>query len=210
MKYLTGLSIILGLTLFSSCIKHEVIPAPTPRVDLPASFVASLNGESYEIIKDVQGYVCKATQAKELLPTPQLSNVIYYSALQSDSKLDFIQIGVGRLKFNADQSLDPSLGIFTNYFLDNPVHDFSNSAQDGVQIVYRDATGNIWISDEDDNAANNLEFITLKQESDEKGDYMKFTAKFNVILKLDVDSTHPDFGETLVISNATFQGYFKR
>lgn len=210
MRYLTGFSIILGLALLSSCIKHEVIPAPVPRVDLPASFVASLNGEGYEIIKDVQGYKCKATQAKELLPTPQLSNLIYFSALQSDTKLDFIQIGVGRLKFNADQSLDPSLGVFTNYFLDNPEHDFSNGAHEGVEVIFRDSNGKIWISDEDDNAANSLEFITLKQESDEEGDYMKFTAKFNAILKLDVDENHEDYGTTLSISNAVFQGYFER
>src|SRR5690554_7078356 len=85
MKQFTGLSFILGMFMFTSCIKHEVIPPPTPEVDLPASFTASLQGSSYEIIKDVNGYYCDATQAKEILPTPQPSKIIYFSSIDRKS-----------------------------------------------------------------------------------------------------------------------------
>lgn len=210
MKYLAGLSIIIGIAMLSSCIKHEVIPAPTPRVDLPASFTASLNGFGYEIIKDVDGYSCKASQAKELLPTPQLSNMIYYSSLQSQEKLDFIQIGIGKLKFNADHNLDPSLVAFKDFFADNPTRNFSNSAEDGVEIIFRDGNGKIWKSDESI-PGQSFEFTEVVQESDEFGDYLKFTAKFNAVLVFDIaDVDHPDYGSITTIENATFQGYFKR
>lgn len=210
MRYLTGFSIVLVVAFLSSCIKHEVIPPPVPRVDLPASFTASINGEGYELIKDYQGYTCKATQAKELLPTPQLSNMIYYSAMQSEEKLDFVQIGVGRLKFNAEYDLDPSLEVFKNYFLDNPVHSTSNGALEGFEVTFRDGTGKIWKSNEDLGEIDNFEFTSLKQESDEFGDYMKFIAKFNAVLMLDVDENHADYGQTMTIANAVFQGYFER
>ena len=210
MRYLAGFSIIIAVALLSSCIKHEVIPAPTKRVDLPASFTASLNGFGYEIIKDIDGYSCKATQAKELLPTPQLSNMIYYSSLQSQEKLDFIQIGIGKLKFNADHNLDPSLSAFKDFFIDEPIRDYSEGAEDGVEIIFRDGSGKIWKSDETI-PGQSFEFTDAVIESDEFGDYLKFTAKFNAVLVLDIDDVdHPDYGSISTLENATFQGYFKR
>lgn len=208
MKYLTGLLIVFALGLLSSCIKHEIIPPPSPEVDLPASFIGSLNGATYEIIKDVDGYFCKATQAKELLPTPQLSTVTYYSSLQSESKIDFLQIGIGKLEFNADYNIDPSLEGFTSFFMDNMTQNFSAGAESGVEIVFRDSQGKIWISDPD--LPNQFVFTDLSQESDEEGDYMKFTAKFSTVLSLDVDENDPDFGATIQFENGIFEGYFEK
>lgn len=208
MKYLSGLTVVLALLLFSSCIKHEIIPPPSPKVDLPASFIGSLNGATYEIIKDVDGYFCKGTQTKQLNPTPQLSTVIYYSSLQSESKIDFLQIGIGKLKYNADYNIDPSLEDFNNYFNDNLSPNYSAGADDGVEIVYRDSQGMIWISDPD--LPGTFVFTKLSQESDETGDYMKFTAKFSAVLSLSVDEDHEDFGSTIQFENGIFEGFFMK
>jgi hypothetical protein len=206
MKHLTGLSIIVGFFIFTSCVEHEVIPAPKPQVDLPASFSSLLQGSSYEIIKDVNGYFCDATQAKEILPTPQPSKIIYYSALKSDQQLDFIQIGLGKLNFNADANIAPTIEAYTAFFNNNITPDFKLGADGGVEVVYRDGTGGVWISDEASILPQNFTFTSLVQESDENGDYMKFTAEFNVSLVDDL--TTPT--DTIEFQNAVFEGYFKR
>ncbi|HAW78331.1 MAG TPA: hypothetical protein DCX27_00495, partial [Balneola sp.] len=97
MKFYKTLSVLLLATVLFSCIEHEVIPPPKEEVELNSSFSATLEGSQYELIQDVNGYYCDATQAKEILPTPQLSTVTYYSAMKSDAALDFIQIGIGKL-----------------------------------------------------------------------------------------------------------------
>lgn len=210
MKFLVGSFLVLSLALLPSCIKHEVIPPPTFEVELPAFFRGSLNGASYEIIKDIDGYFSKATQVKQILSTPNPSNIIYYSALQSSDKLDYIQIGLGKLIFNADYSIDPTLEAFTKFFEDNTEPLYSAGAEAGVEIVYRDSEGKIWISDENLGAALTFKLTSLSQESDETGDYMKFTARFDAILALDVDVNDPDYGSTITIESALYQGYFKR
>ena len=56
--YKTGL-LTLGLigTLFiTSCIKHEVIPAPEPQVDLDAHFEGLVGGSFIEYTENVDGY----------------------------------------------------------------------------------------------------------------------------------------------------------
>lgn len=207
MKYLTGLAIIIGTTMLSSsCIKHEVIPAPSPMVDLPASFSAILEGNTYELINDVDGFYCKATQSLEINPTPQPSSAIYYSGIKSDEKLDYIQIGVGKLNFNADINSIPNLESFTNYFKDMTPPPFSKDALNGVEIIYRDGNNNPWISDENMGDPQSFDFTTVRQESDEDGDYIIFTANFSVSLVDNIDNPT----DTIRFDNAVFKGYFKR
>lgn len=207
MKFFKGLTSLFGIfILASSCVEHEVIPAPKPQVELNASFTAQLEGANYELIQDVNGYYCDATQAKEILPTPQPSTVTYYSAIRSDSQLDFIQIGIGKLSFNADNSIDPSLEQFTSFFNSNTAPTYSFEAEAGVEIIFRDGQGNVWKSMEGTGEPQDFQFTSLVQESDEDGDYMKFTALFNVSLFDDI--TAPT--DTIVFENALFEGYFKK
>ena len=48
-------AIILGLTalMFSSCIDHEVIPAPIPTVDLSSNFIGEINGAEIVLTEKV-------------------------------------------------------------------------------------------------------------------------------------------------------------
>lgn len=207
MKYLAGLAIIIGTSIISSsCIKHEVVPAPLPVVDLPASFSSLLDGISYELINDVNGYYCEPTQKKEINPNPQPSTVIYYSAIKSAEKLDYVQIKIGKLKFNADSKNIPTVDEFTNYFNNIGTPDFSNDALDGVEIIFRDASGGIWYSDENMGDPQSFDFTSVKQESDEGGDYLIFTATFSASLVDDIITPT----DTLRFDNAVFKGYFKR
>ncbi len=206
MKFFNTLVTLLSIGALSSCVEHEVIPAPKPEVELNAAFSGQLEGAQYELIQDVNGYYCDATQAKEILPTPQPSTVTYYSAIRSSSQLDFIQIGLGKLNFNADNDIDPSLEQFTSFFNSNTTPMFSEAAESGVEIIFRDGQGNVWTSMEGTGEPQDFQFTSLVQESDEEGDYMKFTAQFNVSLFDDI--VNPT--DTIVFENATFEGYFER
>jgi hypothetical protein len=206
MKYYKILSVLLASTVLFSCVEHEVIPPPKEVVELNASFSATLEGVSYELIQDVDGYYCDPTQAKNILPTPQPSTVTYYSAIKSDAELGFIQIGIGKLNFNADASIDPSLEQFSTFFNSNSNPLYSAGAENGVEIIFRDGNGDIWRSYENSGEPQNFTFISLNQESDEQGDYMKFTANFS--LELYDDLVTPT--DTILLENAVFEGYFKR
>ncbi|MDX1651022.1 MAG: hypothetical protein R3277_00910 [Brumimicrobium sp.] len=206
MNFSKSLIVLSGIFLLFSCVEHEVIPPPKPEVDLSCSFSALLEGNQYELIQDVNGYYCNATQAKEILPTPQPSKITYYSEIKSDTQLDFVQIGIGKLAFNADNSIDPSVEQFSAFFNSNTNPAFSAGAVAGVEIVFRDGSGNIWMTKEDSGEPQSFTFSSLVQESDEEGDYMKFTANFSASLYDDL--TQPT--DTIVIENAVFKGYFKR
>ncbi|MBW7868641.1 MAG: hypothetical protein H3C31_09985 [Brumimicrobium sp.] len=206
MKLFSKIMIVMGVFLFASCIKHEIIPAPEKKVDLPASFSGMLNGSPYELIKDKDGYRCIATQAKEILPSPQPSNVIYYSSIESAQKMDLIKISLGKLNFNPGTDAVPTLNEFKTFFTNNKTPDFMRDGLGGVEIAYRDAQGNVWLSREDSTQPQNFVFSSQKQETDEKGDYMKCVAQFNVTLYDDRDAPT----DSIVFMNATYEGYFKR
>jgi hypothetical protein len=206
MKFFKGLTSLISVAILASCVEHEVIPPPKEEVELNASFSSLLQGSDYELIQDVDGYYCDPTQAKEILPTPQPSTITYYSSMRSDAQMDFIQIGMGKLSFNADSSIDPSVEQFSAFFNSNTSPTYSLDAESGVEIVYRDGQGNVWTSMEGTGEPQDFQFTSLVQESDEEGDYMKFVAQFNVSLFDDI--TTPT--DTIVFENATFEGYFKR
>lgn len=206
MKFYKTFSILLLTTMMFSCVEHEVIPPPKEEVELNSSFSAMLGGAEYELIQDVDGYYCDPSQAKEILPTPQLSTVTYFSAMKSDASMDFIQIGIGKLNFNADASIDPSVDQFSTFFNSNTTPDYSLEAEDGVEVVFRDGAGNIWTSYQDSGEPQDFTFTSLSQESDEEGDYMKFVANFTLELYDDLD----DPTDTLLMENAVFEGYFKK
>jgi hypothetical protein len=206
MRFYKLLSVLLLTTVLFSCVDHEVIPPPKEEVELNSSFSAMLEGAEYELIQDVDGYYSAPTQAKEILPVPQLSTVTYFSAMKSDASDDFIQIGIGKLNFNADASIDPSVEQFSTFFNSNTNPDYSLDAESGVEVVFRDGNGTVWRSYEDSGEPQNFTFSSLVQESDEEGDYMKFVANFS--LELYDDLVAPT--DTILMENAVFEGYFKK
>lgn len=209
MKYFRGISVLLTMVLLASCIKHEVIPPPKKVLNLPASFYCSKDGQTYELIKDLEGYYCYSSQAKAILPTPQLSEVIYYSALKSDNKMDYIQIGLGQLLYDANDHIDPTLDEFKTFFNANSNPVFKDNAVGGVEIIYRDASGRVWKSSETSTSPQSFTIESMQQSSDESGDYMKFTAKFNAWL-YEFDPVAGTIIDTLVMQNAIYEGFFKR
>ncbi|WP_107037335.1 hypothetical protein [Brumimicrobium mesophilum] len=209
MKYIKSLTIILGVAALSSCIKHEVIPKPSYEATLPVSFEGDVEGARLEIIKDFEGYSLQATQAKEILPSPQPSSITYYSTLKSGSVQDMVEIRLGKLLFSGGQGQTPTVDEFNEFFTDDitmPIQ-YKTDADDGVEIVYRDSQGIVYTSSETAVDPQDFEITDLVSDQDENGEYMKFVARFNLSLYSNVD---PLLADTVQMENAVFVGYFKR
>lgn len=211
MKYIKSLTIILGVAVLSSCIKHEVIPKPKYQATLPVSFEGEIEGAKLEIIEDFKGYSLEATQSKEIFPSPQPSSITYYSTLKSSTGVqDMVEIRLGKLLFSGNQNYIPSVADFNKFFTDDlttPI-EFKNGSDDGVVIVYRDSQGVLWTSDEASQFPQTFEITNLESDQDDDGEYMKFVANFSSALYSNI--LDPVASDTIQMENATFIGYFKR
>lgn len=210
MKYIKILPIILGVVFLGSCIKHEVIPKPKYVATLPASFTANIQGVHYEIIEDVKGFYPKTDQAKDLLPSPQPSSIIYYSSLKSDQVTDMIQIRLGKLFFSSNNKNTPSVDEFYEYFendIPSPIT-YKEGSDDGVEIWFVDSQGILWESAESSGLPQDFQLTNIEPDADDDGTYLKFVARFNLSLYDDIDN--PNLSDTITIENATYEGYFKR
>jgi hypothetical protein len=206
MKFFAAALLMSSLFLLPSCIEHEVIPPPKPVVELEATFQATIDGTNYSLFENVNGTFAESTKAKEILPTPQPSTATYFATMKSLQQLDLIQLGMGKLLFNAEISADPSVEQFETYFLANINPNFSQGSVAGVEIVFRDNAGNVWYSNPSSPDPQNFIFSSLALESDEEGDYMKFTATFSC--RLFDNIANPT--ASIDMQNAVYKCYFKR
>jgi hypothetical protein len=204
-------SLSLALLSLSSCIDHEVIPAPTSSVSLTCNFNGTINSTDVELSKNVNGYYCYQSKAKLLLPPPDLSSATYYAAMVSNQTPVMVQIGIGSVLWDQSTTTDPTLSIFKSFFLTNLTPAYSNLGAAGFEVTYRDVNGTIWKSDALSPNTQNVQFSQIKQESDATGDYSKFVCDFNCyVYHIDSTDTANPVLESLKFENAKFQGWFKR
>jgi hypothetical protein len=171
-------SLLTVALLGASCVEHEVIPPPKPEVELECSFTASVEGTDYDLVEQVDGFFCDPTESKILNPSPQPSFVTYFASIRSQDELDYIQVKLGRLQFNADMEPDPTVESFENFCMSSVTPNFSEEAIDGVEVVFRDAQGQVWMSNPASLEPQNFQFSAMNLESDDNNDYMKFIANF--------------------------------
>lgn len=191
-----------GFSLFS-CIKHEVIPPPLPKVDLTASFSADTNGTQITYIKGLSGFDIKATNYREILTPPQQSNITYFSSIESINLVEYFKVSIGRDFWNATSGAFPPVAQFRVYFESMLAIAFSNNASTGVSLEWRDANNQLWKSKEDSPFLQSFAFASVSQETDESGDYLKFIAVFTATL------FSPDESQTRTLNNGVFTAYFK-
>lgn len=206
MRLFAATVLFSSILIMSSCIEHEVIPPPKPVVELESSFQATIEGVNYSLFENVNGTFSESTKAKEILPTPQPSTATYFSTMKSLQQLDLIQLGMGKLLFNADIDADPSKEQFETYFLANVNPNFSQNAVNGIEIIFRDNAGNVWYSNPASPDIQSFTYSILMLESDEMGDYMKFTANFSCTLFNDIAAPTA----SISVQNAVYKAYFKR
>ena len=206
----------LLLIFASACIEHEIIPAPSNKVDLNASFAATINGTQVEFTQNVNKYLGFALDTQVINTAPVLSRQIFISGMSSVSNLQSLTLTFGGLEWDATGNSAPTLPMFNDFHMTNsdtpiPFKDMASlvgNSANGVQVTYTDNTGKIWISRENQPMGQIANFTILKQASDATGDYSLFEVTFSCEVWY-VDS-QTGVEESLSIANAKFRGWFKR
>lgn len=202
--------------VLASCIKHEVIPPPTPTADLQAHFTGVINNTQTEFTTNVLGYENTSYKVKVIQPPGGNSTAVYYSEMQSPSQVQSIAIGLGSINFDSGVASDPPLALFEPFFPANDSPAYSNDGSSGFEVVYTDPTNREWKSNELSNFGGaTADFTGIMIESDETGDYSKFINTFDCyVYSLNPDSllvvppvAHID---SFLIESAVYTGWFQR
>jgi hypothetical protein len=224
MKKNTVIVTIFALLSVYSCIKHEVIPAPSQRVDLEAHFTGRINNTDVEWTEDVDGYNGESSFA-QYITTTDIDTHVYYSSMVSDLKTPVITVGIGGLPWDAQTIQVPSLNQFKTFFdtmvINSlgqiPTINYSRNAKNGFEVKYKDNSSRLWVSKLLDTGIDisPVQFTDIKIESDNSGDYAKFTVKFGCELYriagyITVGGEQiPDY-DTIRIEDGVYKGWFKR
>lgn len=220
------LILLIGSTL-TSCIEHEIIPAPEPTVTLKSGFQGIIGGAYIQLTENVNGYYSAPSIAKQT--SVGVTDAQYLSTMISQSESSYMQVGIGSLSWSDPTGTSiPALTSFNQFFhQDAPATSapsYSNNALAGFQVVYRDDYGDEWKSDEVNSSVQDVDFVyeSISQESDDSGDYSTFTCNFStevfhtysvVDITVSPQTTPPtmtDSTASLFITDAQYKGYFKR
>jgi hypothetical protein len=223
MKLKSILAASLVIAALASCVKHEVIPAPEPKVELVCNFTGTINGTDVEWTQNVDGFFLESSKSK-IVPASGLSSAIYYSEIKSTDFLNAMRLNIGEMLWDANVTSDPTLSIFNGFLTANPIPTYTLGAilspanTAGFEVSYRDANGDVWLTKDTD--PNTIEFTNIVQESDKTGDYSKFVANFDCTVyhtfEIITPSVPPAVGDTvwveqsLPVANGVFKGWYKR
>lgn len=205
--------LILGLAglIISSCIEHEVIPAPVPVVELDSHFQANVCGSTVEFTENVLAYANSSVPALYITPQGVNSTAVYFSTMSSTSVASSISVGLGSVYWDATNTTEgrPTLPEFNNFYSSpqNQIPSYSDNGVAGFTVSYVDGNGREWVSSENSTNAQTVEFINVKQESGDNGDYNLFQCNFSCYVY-----SEDQFGvlDSCYISNAEYLGWFKR
>lgn len=197
----------LGVLGLSSCIEHEVIPAPTPQVDLYAHFIGIIDGAEVEFVQNSMGY--QNESSKDLYIFQTNSKAVYRSTMSSDAYDAAITVGHGSVYFGGGNT-EPTVAQFNNFFADiaNQTPDYSNTGLAGIFVHYTDGTGRVWASDST-LTVTSFSYGPYKQGSDNTGDYHVFEANFDCQLTSE-RPLEPGVYDTLLVQNAVYNGWYRR
>ncbi len=213
MKFKTILSVFVAVLMLFSCIKHEIIPAPTPKVDLQCKFSGTVNGTSTEFIQNVSGYDCSSQNEINLLNPPAQSSEIYCAEMSSTTaSTPSVKIRLGKISWTGAAQTDLPLTSFDGFFTSasNILPTYKDDCTNGFNVVYKDASGTIYASHEASTNFQDAKFTNIVQESDATGDYSKFVCTFNCYVYYQ-SGTNPAPGlDSIRIQNGQFKGWFKK
>ena len=212
MKSVKILSLLIITLILFSCVEHEIIPAPIPKVTLTSKFKGIINGVDIEFNEGVAGYTCVPTQEKNLVTSPALSSAIYFSDISSVSSKKSIKIGLGKINWDAAVTSEPTLASFNSFFTtpSNVLPHFKDNCISGFNVKYTDENGTIYSSRDTSSQFKNVKFTNIVQETDPSGDYSKYLCTFSCyVYYLSGPSPLPGL-ESIQIQNGQFKGWFKK
>ena len=204
-----GIAIALTSALgFSSCIEHEVIPAPVPMVDLSCHFYGVINGTPLELTENVLGYVGQADKNLILLPSPSYSSAVYTFEMLSSQSAKSAKVSLGSVFWDRGVSTDPTETQFDTFHNNNLTPVFSNGGANGFEFMYRDQAGNEWFSKENSVNFQDVVFSGVSQDTDTSGHYSMFTCNFDCYVY------HQDMvtslWDSMQVQNAVLTGWFQK
>lgn len=203
MKRLPIIAVVLASLTLVACSKPDIVPAPDTRADTKIHFEGIVNGTDIEWTKNVNGYYAAPNSVLTYDSVSGSNAYQFYSFMQSDANLASFGLGLGSIIHDPEVSEKVSQDAFSRFFSTDSTYSFSTNALNGVEIVYSDASGRLYKSEEAFPGTVTFKSFQLLQDND--GDYMQFEA--------DVDCTVYSFQEdtmTATIQGATFTGYFVR
>lgn len=206
---------VFGL-IMASCIKHEVIPAPEPTVELKASFEGNIGGQFTQYTQYVGGY--EGVSDISIQSSGGTSKAQYTFGLISSQSSAMVRIGLGSISWSSSLgTYRPELNPFNDFFLANTLPAYKEFAFDGFEVVYRTANDSIFVSRENSTFNQTVEFVpeSIIQGSDASGDYSKFICNFSCYVYndwTDMSGGAPGIPMTdsILISNAVYEGWFQR
>lgn len=213
MKFSTlTLSMATLLIATVACNKREIIPAPEVKIELENSFIGKIDGSTVEFTQNVGGYV-GSSDADFVINAGGDDRAVYYSTMSSSTDSRAISVGHGSIIFNANASSVPGLDVFNSFYTNaaNIQPDFSNGGTAGFRVVFTDAAGRVWSTNEDHvHPLENAVYTNIRQESDNTGDYSSFRVDFTCYAyRYWTDGTET-FSDSIEITDAIFKGWYKR
>lgn len=210
MRKVAYLWILPFVLLVVGCIKPEIIPAPTQKVDLTAYFKGDINGTNIKWVQNVDDYDCFPTITKTTVQgTGQASKAVYYAEMKSESIKGSLKIGLGSVLWDYNLTENPTMKLFSEFMNLNTKPKYSNNAAYGFEVKYTDKIGRVWSSDTL-TKGNSVQFIGVKQESDVENDYSKFVCRFNCkVYRIYIENLDT-LKDSIEIKNAEFKGWFTR
>ena len=211
MYKITILTIGVFIFLSTSCTKHEIIPAPTPKVDLLAHFEGVIGGQFIEYTENVDGYNGLSEIATQ--SSSGINNAQYFFSMQSPSSIPCIQIGLGSMIWNsASGTTVPDLTLFNSFFSSNDTPPYTDDAISGFEVTYHSLSGRDFESKGFSVNSQNVVYNGVVQESDATGDYSKFVCSFDCyIYNTVVDPvTLDETTDSLLVEQAIYTGWYQR
>ena len=210
MRKLVYLWVLPFTLLMLGCIKPEIIPAPTQKVELSAYFKGDINGTNIKWVQNVDDYNCYPTITKTTVQgTGQSSKAVYYAEMKSETIKGSLKIGLGSVLWDYNLSENPTMKLFSEFMSSNSKPKYSKNSGFGFEVQYKDKSGVTWLSDSL-SKGNSVQFIGIKQESDVNNDYSKFVCRFNCKVFRTYYKDLDTLRDSIEIKNAEFKGWFTR
>jgi hypothetical protein len=197
--------------LIIGCVKPEIIPAPTQKVDLTAYLKGIINGTNIKWVQNVDDYNCYPTITKTTVQgTGQSSKAVYYAEMKSESVKGSLKIGLGSVLWDYNLTENPTMKLFSDFMNLNTKPKYSPNSRFGFEVQYKDKFGNVWLSDTL-TKGNSVQFIGVKQESDVNYDYSKFICRFNCkVYRSYLNDKKDTILDSILMQNVEFKGWFTR
>ena len=201
MKYYLLLSgAVLALT---SCVKHEVIPPPTPPLEVvvfDCSFEGDIDGDMVSLVKDVNGFFCSHLKKVETATGDPTTGKWDNDILHSSSS-EKVKIRHGKMTWPNTMTL-PSTMDWKDFFTSNFTPILAADGDGGVEFEYTDNTGDVFSTQDTSTYANEIIYTFLESDSASNGLFVKFTATVDC-------KVYSEAGLSKIISGGILKGAYK-